>query len=89
MKEEIRLNKYITEAGICSRREADRLIESGKVYVDGQRAVLGMKIRKGQKVQVGKKVISGKEEKVVLAVYKPVALSVQKIQGHGIILSVF
>lgn len=55
MKEEIRLNKYITEAGICSRREADRLIESGKVYVDGQRAVLGMKIRKGQKVQVGKK----------------------------------
>ena len=45
MKEEIRLNKYITEAGICSRREADRLIESGKVYVDGQRAVLGMKIR--------------------------------------------
>ena len=55
MKEEIRLNKYITEAGICSRREADRLIESGKVCVDGQRAVLGMKIRKGQKVQVGKK----------------------------------
>lgn len=74
MKEEIRLNKYITEAGICSRREADRLIESGKVYVDGQRAVLGMKIRKGQKVQVGKKVISGKEEKVVLAVYKPVGI---------------
>ena len=39
VKEEIRLNKYITEAGICSRREADRLIESGKVCVDGQRAV--------------------------------------------------
>ena len=35
---EIRLNKYLSEAGVCSRREADRLIESGKVTVDGKRA---------------------------------------------------
>lgn len=74
MEEEIRLNKYITEAGICSRREADRLIEAGKVYVDGQKATLGMKIQKGQKVQVGKKIISSKDEKVFLAVYKPVGI---------------
>ena len=36
--EEIRLNKYLSEMGICSRREADRLIENGKVTVDGKRA---------------------------------------------------
>ena len=64
MKEEIRLNKYITEAGTCSRREADRLIESGKVYVDGQRAVLGMKIEKVRKYRLEKNVISGKEERL-------------------------
>ena len=70
--EEIRLNKYISEAGVCSRREADRLIEAGRVLVDGVRATQGMKVREGQKVQVGDRVIGGKDEKVVLAVYKPV-----------------
>lgn len=43
--EGIRLNKYISEAGICSRREADRLIESGQVLVDGVRASCGMKVQ--------------------------------------------
>ena len=41
MSNEIRLNKYLSEAGICSRREADRLIEAGKVTVDGTIADLG------------------------------------------------
>ena len=36
--QEVRLNKYLSEAGVCSRREADRLIEEGKVFVDGVRA---------------------------------------------------
>ena len=72
--EEIRLNKYISEAGVCSRREADRLIEAGRVLVDGVRATQGMKVREGQKVQVGDRVIGGKDEKVVLAVYKPVGI---------------
>ena len=40
----VRLNKYLSEMGVCSRREADRLIESGKVSVDGKTAVTGMKI---------------------------------------------
>lgn len=72
--EEIRLNKYMSEAGICSRREADRLIESGQVLVDGVRASCGMKVQPGQRVQVGDRVIGGKDEKVVLAVYKPVGI---------------
>lgn len=45
----IRLNKYLSEAGICSRREADRLIEAGRVTVDGVRAVPGMKVSEEQK----------------------------------------
>ena len=51
----VRLNKYLSDAGVCSRREADRLIESGQVRVDGQRAVPGMKVADGQEVKVGKK----------------------------------
>ena len=73
MKEEtkVRLNKYISEAGLCSRREADRLIREGKVTVDGVKAELGMRILPGQKVTVGEKTLSGAADKVVLAVYKP------------------
>ena len=44
----IRLNKYLSAAGICSRREADRLIESGHVTVDGKRAVPGMQVSEDQ-----------------------------------------
>ena len=73
-KEEVRLNKYLSEAGICSRREADRLIESGRVSVDGKRAQTGMKIVPGQVVKVGKKVVSKQDEMVVLAVNKPAGI---------------
>ncbi len=71
-----RLNKYIAEAGICSRREADRLIESGRVTVDGVKATPGTQVDSGQVVRVGKKVIGNKNEvrKVVLLVNKPVGI---------------
>lgn len=70
----VRLNKYLSEAGVCSRREADRLILSGQVTVDGQRAVPGMQVTDSQEVRVGKKVIRRKEEKVILAFYKPAGI---------------
>ena len=70
-REEVRLNKYLSEAGVCSRREADKLIEQGIVTVDGIKAVPGTKVRQGQTVKVGKKCISHEEEMVVLAVNKP------------------
>lgn len=70
-KEPVRLNKYLSEAGVCSRREADRLIEKGQVTVDGQTAVTGMRVVPGQEVKVGKKVVSRQDEMVVLAVNKP------------------
>lgn len=70
-KESVRLNKYLSEAGVCSRREADKLIEAGRVYVDGQQAEVGMRIVPGQEVRVGKKIVSKKDEMVILAVNKP------------------
>lgn len=70
-KEPVRLNKYLSEAGMCSRREADRLIESGKVTVDGRPAQTGMKVSPGQVVRIGRKVVSKQDEMIVLAVNKP------------------
>ena len=70
-KEPVRLNKYLSEAGVCSRREADRLIETGRVTVDGKTAQTGMKIIPGQEVRVGKKLVSKGDEMVVLAVNNP------------------
>jgi len=69
--EPVRLNKYLSEAGVCSRREADRLIADGRVTVDGRIAQTGMRISPGQEVRVGRKVVSKRDEMVVLAVNKP------------------
>lgn len=70
----MRLNKYLSEAGVCSRREADRLIESGQVTVNGKKAVPGMQVEDTQEVRVGKKLIHIGREKIVLAVNKPAGI---------------
>ena len=69
--EPVRLNKFLSEAGACSRREADRLIEDGRVSVDGKVATKGMKVVNGQDVRLNGKSVSKVEEMVVLAVNKP------------------
>lgn len=71
-----RLNKYLSEMGVCSRREADRLIEAGLVLVDGKMAQMGMKIEEGQQVICDGRLIGGtggkqKDEPVLVAVNKP------------------
>lgn len=70
----IRLNKYLSEAGVCSRREADRLIESGQVTVDGKRAHPGTKVEPGQEVRLGRRIVGGRKERIVLAVNKPAGI---------------
>lgn len=70
----VRLNKYLSDAGVCSRREADRLIADGRVTIDGIRAVPGMKVEDHQEVRVGKKVIGGSGGRIVLAVNKPAGI---------------
>lgn len=69
--EAIRLNKMLSEAGICSRREADRLIEAGRILVDGEKAVVGMKITTEQTVTFDGRPVSGKDAPVLLLVNKP------------------
>lgn len=71
---EVRLNKYLAETGICSRREADRLIEDGRVTVNGQRAGMGRKIHPGDRVLVDGKCCAREEEMILLAVNKPVGV---------------
>ena len=66
-----RLNKYIADSGYCSRREADRLIEEGRVTLDGRRGVLGDKVHPGMSVIVDGHSLSGTSEKRYLLLYKP------------------
>lgn len=67
----IRINKYLAECGVCSRRGADELIGRGLVTVDGIPAENGMRIMPGMKVEVKGKSVSGMDEKVYLAFNKP------------------
>ena len=66
-----RLNKFIADSGYCSRREADRLIDEGRVQVDGRTGVLGDRILPGMAVTVDGKSLTGKREKVYILLYKP------------------
>ena len=71
MEQEVRLNKFLSEAGVCSRREADRMVERGRILVDGIPAKMGQKVRPSQKIEVDHKVIQKEEEKILLAFNKP------------------
>ncbi|GAB6009077.1 23S rRNA pseudouridine(2604) synthase RluF [Dysgonomonas reticulitermitis] len=71
---EYRLNKYISNSGFCSRRDADRFIEEGKVTVNGRRASVGMRVLPGQKVKVNGELIINDIEPVYIAFNKPVGI---------------
>ncbi len=73
--EEIRINKYISESGFCSRREADRYLESGEVTINHLPASLGDKVRPSDIVHVRGKLISKEEELVYIALNKPVGIT--------------
>lgn len=81
----VRLNKYISESGFCSRREADKLIESGVVTIDGIKATMGTKVSKGQIVKVNGKLISKEEDLVYIVLNKPVGITCtteHKVKGN-------
>lgn len=69
--EKERLNKYLASCGICSRREADRLIEKGRVLVNGAKAETGMLVGGDDEITVNGRAVRGKNDRVVLAYYKP------------------
>lgn len=70
----VRINKYLSEAGVCSRREADRQIEAGNVSIDGIIAGMGDKVRPGQCVLFQGKSIKKEEERILIAFHKPVGI---------------
>lgn len=70
-----RINKFLSEAGFCSRREADKLIEQGRVTLNGRVPEMGTKVSSGDTVSVdGKPVVNKEEKKVYLAFNKPVGI---------------
>ncbi|PRY86940.1 23S rRNA pseudouridine(2604) synthase RluF [Mongoliibacter ruber] len=70
-----RINKFLSEVGFCSRREADKLIEKGKVTINGKVPEMGTKIQKGDEVRVnGKLITEPKEDHVYIAFNKPVGI---------------
>ncbi|MBP5198063.1 MAG: pseudouridine synthase [Lachnospiraceae bacterium] len=79
----VRINKYLAEAGICSRRGADELILQGKVTINGKIAQNGDKVGPGDDVRVSGKKASNETEKVVLAYYKPVGVTVTEKDAHA------
>jgi len=71
----VRINKYLSETGFCSRREADRLIEQGRVTINGKIPEMGTKVAPGDEVRVNGELVQQKNEKpIYLAFYKPVGI---------------
>jgi 23S rRNA pseudouridine2604 synthase len=70
-----RINKFISETGFCSRREADKLVEEGKVTLNGRVAVLGDKASAGDDVRVNGKQLKTKKAGVYIAFNKPVGIT--------------
>ncbi|CAH1227871.1 23S rRNA pseudouridine(2604) synthase RluF [Paenibacillus sp. JJ-223] len=71
----MRINKFISETGYCSRREADKLVESGKVTINGVKAELGSQAEEGDDVRINGKPIREKRKHVYIALNKPVGIT--------------
>jgi 23S rRNA pseudouridine2604 synthase len=79
-----RLNKYISESGICSRRDADRYIEQGNVFINGKRAAVGAQVFAGDVVKVNGQLIEPRDEEdlVLIALNKPVGIITTMEEGE-------
>ncbi len=73
----VRLNKFISDTGMCSRREADRYITQGNVFINGRRAVIGDQVNTGDRVRVNGMDLEprGQEDLVLIALNKPVGVT--------------
>jgi len=65
----MRINKYLSKIGICSRREADKLVDSGRIKVNDEKAILGTKIKEGDKITIDNKLIKPKKKKIILIAF--------------------
>ncbi len=83
MSEGIRINRYLSECGICSRREADKLIERGVVTINGKNAQPGERVNDSDEVCVEGRSVKPVDKKIVLAYYKPVGQIVSESDPHA------
>ena len=81
--EPMRLNRYLAHCGVCSRRDADKLIERGEVLVNGQRAEQGQIVSLTDRVTVSGRPAAGLRETVVLAFYKPHGVTCTERDVHA------
>ena len=81
--EQIRINKYLAHCGVCSRREADRLIRQGAVTVDGETVSAGRTVFGTEEILVSGKRVGNPDAAVVLAFYKPVGVVCTERGFHG------
>lgn len=79
----MRLNKFLASCGVCSRRDADKLIEEGVVLVNGEKAQAGRKVSDADVVTVRGKILHAPQEKVVLAYYKPRGVVCTERDAHA------
>jgi 23S rRNA pseudouridine2604 synthase len=89
----VRLNKYISETGVCSRREADKWIEAGRVTLNGAPASLGHKVAQGDEVRIDGNLVGAKKKAIYIALNKPVGITctteahvqdnIVRFVGHG------
>ncbi|GED67865.1 hypothetical protein BRE01_15670 [Brevibacillus reuszeri] len=71
----MRINKFISETGICSRREADKLVDAGRVTINGMKAELGSTAEPGDDVRIDGKPLGTKKKDVYIALNKPVGIT--------------
>ena len=72
---QIRINKFISETGYCSRREADKLIEAGRVTINGLKPEIGSKVSYTDLIEIDNKPIKPKEKFIYLAFNKPIGIT--------------
>lgn len=79
----IRINKFLAECGICSRREADSLLDKGLVTVNGKPAAMGIRVKGNDTVAVRGKEVKNIQKQVILAYNKPVGVTCTKKDPHA------
>uniref|UniRef100_UPI0040575E73 23S rRNA pseudouridine(2604) synthase RluF n=1 Tax=Agathobacter sp. TaxID=2021311 RepID=UPI0040575E73 len=83
----VRINKFLSEAGFCSRREADRRVENGEITINGKVAVMGDKVLAGDEVLANGKPLTKEEEMILLVMNKPkgIVCTAEKREKNNVI----
>lgn len=83
----VRINKFLSEAGVCSRREADRALDAGQIRINDRTAVLGDRVQPGDKVFFRGKQVTKEKERILLVFHKPkgIVCTTAKKEGKNVV----